>query len=59
MLAARKLVGVASEMNLRERVTQTQSAKPTLALKPSRRRHQKPKTEASVASQKGLMSSKD
>ena len=34
MLAARRLVGVASEMNLRERVTQTQSDKPTLALKP-------------------------
>ena len=62
MLAANRLAGVAPEMNLRECVTHMPLPRVNKAthsgFETQRRHHQKSKTGVSVASQKGLMSSK-
>ena len=63
MLAAKRSVGVAKEMNLGECVTYTPLPSMNKAahsgFETQRRRNQKSKTGVSVAPQKGLMSSKN
>ena len=62
MLAAKMSAGVAPEANLREHVICTHLPSANKAaysgFETQKRHHQKPKTGISVASQKGLMSSK-
>ena len=62
MLAAKRSVGVAPEVNLRQNVTRMPPPNSNKAahsgFETQRRRHQKSKTGVSVALQKGLMSSK-
>ena len=61
MLASKRLAGVTSQVNLKERETHTSLPivnKATYsAFKTKRRHHQKSKTVVSVAPQEGLMSS--
>ena len=63
MVAAKRLAGVAPEVNLRERIScmPTPSANKAVHsdFETQRRRHQKSKTGLSVAPQKGFMSSKN
>ena len=62
MLAAKRSAGVALEMNVRECVTHMPLPRVNKAthscFEMQRRHHQKSKTQVSVASQKGFMSSK-
>ena len=63
MLSTKQSVGVTPDLNLREHVTQMPLISANKAahsgFEAQRRRHQKSKTEVSVALQKGLMFSKN
>ena len=64
MLATKKPVGVAQDMNLLKQIYISHTPQPCVNktthsyFETQRRRHHKPKTVVSVAQQKGLMSSK-